>query len=170
MIWKTVGSVFIIVSCGFAGFTAAVSYKREVSDLRQLIRALDYMECELQYRLTPLPDLCRMAGNEATGHIKAVLCLLCDELECQISPDVKSCMRAVLQRSPELPKRVEEALQIMGTSLGRFDIDGQLKGLEAVRSYCRRELGALLENQSSRVRNYQTLGLCAGAALAVLLV
>ena len=47
---------------------------------------------------------------------------------------------------------------------------GQLKGIAATRSACRREVDALLENRDLRLRSYKTLGLCAGAALAVLLI
>ena len=58
----------------------------------------------------------------------------------------------------------------MGTSLGTFDAEGQIKSLEAVRT----EALALKEQQShnlnERLRSYQTLALCAGAALAILLV
>ena len=59
---------------------------------------------------------------------------------------------------------------MLGTSLGRFDLTGQLNGLEQVRSHCRRELEALAGNRDQRVRGYQTLGICAGAALAILFV
>ena len=47
---------------------------------------------------------------------------------------------------------------------------GQILGLEAVRSHCRSELDALSANQDERLRSYQTLGLCTGAALAILFV
>ena len=59
---------------------------------------------------------------------------------------------------------------LLGRSLDRFDLAGQLKGIAATRSACRREVGALLENRDLRLRSYKTLGLCAGAALAVLLI
>ena len=79
-------------------------------------------------------------------------------------------MRAALAICPEIPKRVRQAFEIMGSSLGRFDMEGQIKGLEAVRGFCRRELEGLSQNRDSRLRSYQTLGLCAGAALAILFV
>ena len=138
--------------------------------MRQLVGALDFMECELQYHLTPLPDLCRQAGRENRGAVHQVLIALARELECQIAPDVHSCMHAALVSCPEVPKRVRQAFEIMGTSLGRFDMEGQVKGLETVRTFCRRELEELAQNRDNRLRSYQTLGLCAGAALAILFV
>jgi len=49
-------------------------------------------------------------------------------------------------------------------------MEGQLKGLESVRQECRRQVETLSYNRDARLRSYQTLGLCAGAALAILFV
>lgn len=167
---KWVGAMLIIAGCGAVGFSMAAAYRKEETALRQLVAALDYMGCELQYRLTPLPDLCRQAGGQCSGVVGTLLTRLAEELESQISPDVQSCVAASLLISPELPKRTKDAVLLMGASLGRFDADGQIKGLETVRSHCRRELDELSQNRDSRLRGYQTLGLCAGAALAILFV
>ena len=45
-----------------------------------------------------------------------------------------------------LPRRIQEAVCIMGASLGRFDLEGQLAGLKAVRQYCRKELDNMADN------------------------
>lgn len=165
-----IGAILIIGGCGMVGFSMASAYRKEETALRQMIHALDFMQCELQYRLTPLPELCRQAGVERESCVGQALKNLSRELECQISPDVESCMNAALLTSGELPKRVNEAFRLLGVSLGRFDVEGQIRGLETVRSYCRRELDGLSTNRDSRLRSYQTLGICAGAALAILFV
>ena len=167
---KWIGALLVIAGCGGVGFTMAAAYKREERTLRSLISALDYMACELQFRLTPLPVLCLRAGSECRGVVGKVLNNLARELENQICPDADSCMYAALSRTENVPQETENALRLLGTSLGRFDLDGQLKGLEQVRSHCRSQLQTLSENRSQRVRGYQTLGLCAGAALAILFV
>lgn len=165
---KWLGAFLVIGGCGSFGFFLAASHRRTEQCLRRLIAALDYMECELQYHLTPLPSLCRQAAAESAGMIRELFCALAQELEDQVSPDVKSCMYAAIRKLPELPPQVSEALQELGTSLGRFDLQGQLRGLEAVRATCRCSLEDLSRNREVRLRSYQTLGLCAGAALAIL--
>lgn len=170
MEYKWIGAVLIIFGCGGFGFSLAANHKREENALRQLIGALDYMQCELQYRMTPLPDLCRSAGQEARGIVAKVLLRLSQELESQISPDVASCMVAAMRDVEFIPPHTRENLNLLGNSLGRFDMNGQLNGLESVRANCRRHLSDLSENRDSRLRSYHTLGLCAGAALAILLI
>lgn len=167
---KLLGAFLIILGCGYFGFSITAACKREETALRQLIGALDFMQCELQYRMTPLPDLCGQAGIENRNLIGKFLLVLSEELESQISPDVSSCVHAALTCVPELPKHVVKAFEIMGVSLGRFDAEGQIRGLEAVRTYCRSELDAMAVNRDARLRSYQTLGLCMGAALAILFV
>lgn len=170
MIFKVLGAVLVLAGCGGCGLLIAAHHKREVKSLRQLISLLDYMECELQYRYTPLPDLCRQVAYEATGSARQVFLSFALEMEDQLSPDVEKCMDAALAQCSDLPRHTRSILQLMGRSLGRFDMEGQLLGLENIRSECRRSLETLTKDQASRLRCYQTLGLCAGAAIAILLI
>ena len=52
--------------------------------------------------------------------------------------------------------------------LGRYDLEGQLQGLETVRQQCRTDLRELESERKEQMRNYQTLAVCAGASLAIL--
>ena len=78
MNYRWIGAVLVIAGCGGFGFSIAAGYKREESTLRQLIQALNTMEWELSYRLTPLPELCRQAGNEARGALREVFFKIAD--------------------------------------------------------------------------------------------
>lgn len=167
---KWLGAIFIIGSCGGFGFSLSSDYRKSVRSLRQLLRALSYMECELQYHLTPLPALCRQAAEESGGIVQEIFRRLGRELEHQTSPDVEICMKTVLQDTPAVPKTVKRYFRGLGKNLGRFDLPGQLKGLEEAQSSCKRELDALKANQRETLKSYQVLGLCAGAALAILFI
>lgn len=170
MITKWIGSILIILASGGFGIMIATNYKREISVLKHLISALDYMECELQFRMYALPELCRLTANESCGVIRQFFSELANELDDQISPDVSSCLRSTLMKVQNIPQQTLGCLRYMGDCLGRFDLNGQLKGLEAVRQECRTRLGKLSANSDVRARSYQTIGLCAGAAIVILLV
>ena len=158
----------IIAGCGGLGFLLAWNYNRELVSLRQLIRALQYMESELEYKLTPLAELCTNTAAELVGNVKAVYQAFAQELENQIAPDAAFCMNAALQNIPDIPRKTAEYLESLGQCLGKFDLEGQLRGLEAVRNDCAATVAQMESMRPQRVRNYQTLGLCAGAALAIL--
>lgn len=167
---KMIGAVMILAACGGMGFSFAAAHRQKEQLLRQLIAAVKLMACELQYRQTALPQLMALCAREASGAVSRVFSALAWELERQIAPDAACCMAAVLENSPKLPRIVQEKLQLLGSSLGRFDLSGQLSGLETVAQLCQRDLDGLTLNRDARLRGYATLGLCAGAALVILFI
>lgn len=170
MIIKCIGALLIIFACGSVGFYLSASHRKEEEALRQLIRALDFMECELQYRATALPELCRSAAAENHGVICTLMLNLAKELDSQIAPDASACMSAAISKTPKIPELTKKILLRLGGLLGRFDMSGQLRGLETTRQTCRKELESLTKDRTTRLRNYQTLALCAGVALAILFI
>lgn len=167
---RWIGAITILLCGGYFGFSMVSAHKREENALRQIISAIDYMECELQYRLTPLPQLLGQASRQTKGTVSAVFGELAMELENQISPEVSCCMETILRKQTDFPPITTLVLSNLGRSLGRFDLQGQLQELDCVRESCNRYLRELGNNRDTRLRSYQTLGLCAGAAIAILLL
>lgn len=167
---KWIGAIFIIAGCGGCGFSVAAAGKREIRMLREFLRAVQFMECELQYKLTTLPELCRKAGNTTSGNVREVFVNLARELDWQTEPDAGSCMNEALKKSSGLPMRLHRMFFQLGATLGRFDLSGQLKDLKQISLSCEDALRECCQDQEIRFRSYRTLGLCAGAALAILLL
>lgn len=167
---KWMGAAFIIFGCGGFGFSLAAGKRKEERILKQLIRILNYLECELQYHLTPLPQLCRQAGKEAGGTVRAVFLQMAEELDAKTFPDAASCMESALFFNVDIPYYIREIFYQLGRMLGYFDLPGQIKSLHAIQETCEWELCRLRKNRDERLRSYQTLGLCAGAALVILFI
>ena len=168
--YKWIGAILIMASCSGCGFAIAAGKRREEQLLYQLIGILQFLEADLQYRLTPLPELCRLAAGETRGILRTVFLNLYRELKWQKLPDAGSCMYAAIQRSGEIPPKVSRLLVQLGHTLGRFDLPGQLQGIQSVRKRSEETLDAIRKNRVERLRSYQTLGICAGAALAIFLI
>ena len=167
---KWIGALLIIGSCSGCGFAIAAGKRREERPLCHLMGVLQLMEADLQYRLTPLPELCRMAAGDTKGILRVVFLNLYRELKWQKLPDAGSCMHAAIQRSGEMPPRVRRLLVQLGHTLGRFDLPGQIQGIRAVGKRCEESLEIIRKNRDERLRSYQTLGICAGMALAIILI
>ncbi len=168
MIIKIIGAVMIVVGCSSVGFLIASAHRREVKTAQQLILALEYFSCELRCRLTPLPELCRKTANVSTGIIRSVFQQFAEEMDQQICPNTEICMGSVLDRNPGIPPVTKQGFMLLGRSVGKFDIEGQLKDIDTVCAEIKRNLQAYTTNQEVKLRSYQTLGLCAGAAIAIL--
>lgn len=170
MSYKWIGAALIIGSCGGFGISMTLHQKREEAMLESLCRVLDEMLWELPFQLTPLPELIRHNASKYKGVLGEILMGLAAQLDRQVLPDVLSCMEAELQDKAQSFPRLRRMLLLLGHSLGRFDLSGQLKGLASVRERCGQELQALQSDRDSRLRSYRVLGLCTGAALVILLI
>lgn len=167
---KWIGAVLIILAGGGFGFLIAHNYKLEEWGLQQIIQAADFMTCELQCRLTPLPELCEQTALQVSGSLRAFFQNLAAEFAKQTAPDAQCCVETALAITPNIPKRAENNLRLLGKTLGRFDLNGQLNGLSAIKQTCQRDLLGLQDQKDLRIRSYQTLGFCTGAALVILFV
>lgn len=167
---RWVGAMLIIAACGGFGIFTGFVYRREEAMLRQMLDALTYMECQLQFHLTPLPELCGEVAQQISGPVGTLFFNLAKELALQITPEAAGCMHRALDESDGLCLSIREAALQLGRSMGRFDLSGQLKGLASVQHDCERKLELLSRNRDMRLRSYQTLGFCAGTALAILFI
>lgn len=164
---RILGAFCIFVGCGSFGFSMAAASRREEAELRRLITALEYMSCELSYRMLPLSELCRSAARDSGGTVRFFLTEVARALEMQSEPDVRSCIYGILEKLPQT-KALNRQLQGLGTTLGCFDLPGQLRGLESAIQSAGEALRTVRDGAAERRRSYQTLGLCAGAAMAIL--
>lgn len=170
MSYKWIGALCIVGSCGGFGISLAVQQRNEEKLLCQLRAVLDEMLWELPYRLTPLPELLRHSAKGRKGILPEVLLELAEQLDRQVLPDALSCMHAAIGRAVLSFPRLHQLLLLLGHSLGRFDLSGQLQELTALREQCDGEIRELRLGRSDRLKSYRVLGLCAGAALVILLL
>ena len=168
MYYKWIGGVLILLASGGFGIVAAYSHRREETMVNQLLFILQFMESELNYHLTPLPELCRISAGQASGTIRSVLLSLAEQLETRQTADVSSCVRQVLTNHPALSRQIYHLLSRFGDTLGRFDLSGQIQALNALETECSCILQDLRKNRETRMRSCRTLGFCAGAALVIL--
>lgn len=165
---KWIGSIAVIAACSSFGYILSGTLSRETAVLRHLLRALEYIGCELKYRKSVLPELCVSCGGQVKGLVGNVLMRLGQELDRQILPDVETCMSSVLLPL-DIPPRSKRYLMLLGESLGHFDMDGQLRSLDQLQEQIAAALEELERDKAQRLRLYRTLGICAGVALVIIL-
>ena len=124
----------------------------------------------LYERCEDFDELCRMAAAKTRGDLRHVFSNLYQELQSRKLPDAGSCMYAAIRQTGEIPPGIRRLLIQLGNSLGQFDLPGQLTGIRSVRKRCLDSLENIRKNRDAQLRCYQTLGVCAGAALAVVLI
>lgn len=170
MILKLFGALCVILGCWGVGLAMAANARKEIISLRQLIAVLDYMECELSYRMTSLSQLFRLSSGIANGSIQRLTLCIAEELEQQRSSSVNTCVVSAIKHCPDLTPLIAQRVIELGKTLGSFDLAGQIKCIRGINSENARILDNLTGEYANRFRSYKTLGICAGVALAILLV
>lgn len=168
MVQKWIGAGCVFLACGAIGFGAATSLRKEEQLLLQTKRMLEKMESELSYRVSSLPQLCLCASG-CGRQLEQLYAKLSACLVEQVFADAASCMEAVLCEE-NLPQSVTQLHRMLGQTLGDYDLSGQLGELAAVKAACEDSIDSLRRNSVQKARAYKTLGLCAGAALAIMLL
>ena len=154
---------------GCCGFAAAGRLRRQERELKSLSAALERMNWELSCLQSSASELMRAGAKAAHGAVAELLLNAAQMMEAQLLPDATACICAAAKRHMVL-EQTAELFEILGASFGKYDLDGQRAALQSVSCACSRALASHCDGMDSRMRSYRILGLCAGGALAILLI
>ena len=167
---KWIGAILVILGCGGIGLGLVRQYCHEARTLRELKKALSIIYSELECRLTPLPNAFLVAAQSVKNPIRGVLLWAEQEMNAQENANALTCMERAVKNASDLPPSAAEILLQLSGTLGIFDLNGQLNELRSAEMVCHRLLEEKLSHENERTKMYQTLGLCAGILLAILLL
>ena len=168
---KLLGAALIIASAASVGIRMAHSVKMEEANLRQILKVMELMRCEIQSRLTPTKELCEMASGICRGALREVFQATAQRIELQSDGDVGEIMEAVLIRHGQsLPISCICRLRELGGVLGAYEAEAQTKALEALSGRVSASVEEIRQGRAERCRSYEVMGVCAGCALAIILL
>lgn len=170
MIYKVYGAVLLLLGFGGIGFLMNHKRRKELSMLQQMNCFLDNLICDLRYCQAPLCQLINRGERHLSGELQQLIKRFTAELDAQIAPDAFCCMAAVMSSCVNLPASVGNILTALGQSFGRYDVEGQVRCLEAVQHRCRHDALYLEDRLGSYTRCCQAYTLGAGAILALILL
>lgn len=153
-----------------AGLMAGMAKAGEGRKLLRLLgeadSALAIMEAEIEQRCRPLPDIfgeLAVCGPEGLRGFFALLKL--EDGECPLEEVWDAAVHRLFHDGESL-----RLLCSLGGILGRFDARQQAGELRRVRLGLSARAEGLRREMEQRGKNYPALGLCAGAAMAILLI
>lgn len=168
---RIIGAVLLIGGAASLGFSAAASLGRRVRTLRALLGALELMERELSFRLTPMPDLLDELSRRTAQPLRAFFSRCRAGLDRLGQTDFGQLWRESLEQTPlGLGDEELSLLAGLGGILGRYDGEGQRAALERCRGQLSETLRRAEADRIQQGRMYGVLGLSAGAFLAIMLV
>ncbi len=169
---KLVGILIIVLSAGSVGFRIAASLKKRCKLLRQLSTALQVLKNEISFCGTPLPQAFALMAVSVQDTPERVFSSVARQMEQRRWLTPQHAMEQALTEQPELGHDADTAdlLIKLAAGLGKYDRDSQLQTIEKVGAELESLLQAAEQERSIRSRTYETLGICAGLAVGILLI
>ena len=168
---KILGAALIVMAASGAGLSMAHSVRHEERCLEQLTRVLEMMLCEIPGRLSSVQELFVRAQECVSGVLKAFFQFCAQQTLAQSEPEISCIMDLALDRYEErLPTPCIVLLRQMGQVLGAYDAQEQVEVLSALSERAASALTNLRAGKADRCRSYEVLGVCAGCALAIILL
>lgn len=170
---RGIGALCVVAAASVMGFGFAGGVRRQERQLAAMLDALTFLKSEILYRKTPLAEtftLVTAAAQEQGTRAFFRCCAHAMRSDRTLRP--MQVFQTALDRTAELSLAMpaRQTLLTLGASLGEFDLDGQSRALELALARLSSQLRRLEEGSSARRRSYATIGVCAGLAVAVILL
>lgn len=163
------GFILVVSGASAAGIFMSHSVQRKAEICTELISALEFMRGEIEFRLTPLGEICNHLGLVCKKPLGQVFSFVADALKSAPGRPSGVQMRRALQRQP-LPEEAKVVLTELFDSCGKQDVLSQLRAIDLAERRMQLTLDVLQKEKNERCRTYRMIGICAGLAVAVILI
>ena len=169
---RILGAVLVIAASAFVGFGFAAAVRRQCRQQEALLSALELMKNEMQYRMTPLEDVFAMLRNVRESAVAELFEHWSENLYGTQLMSVEAALQRAVEQTHELnlPPESLQTLRSLSQSLGKLDADGQCSAIQLSQTQLQNQLAIARAGSEKRAQSYRTVGVCAGLALAVILL
>jgi len=164
---KWIGTVCIVISAWSVGYEINRKMKYRCLQLQQMLRALQLLRNEIAFCGTSLPNIFALMAATCDGALEALFSFVAKEM------DHSPWKTPIEAAKPLLENSTQDTLPILEDlfrGLGNYDMDAQLATIERVQTAVRNSLDAAEQDRRKRSKTYETIGICAGLSVAILLL
>lgn len=169
---KFIGAVLILAAAAMFGFVQALHYARRPKQIRQMIGALQRMETEIVYALTPLPEAMLTLSKQMPDPLSSLFQISAERLRDTFGTTTREIwqqtVREVWKRSSMKQPEQEIVLQL-GNVLGITDRSDQIKHLRLAVSQLQTEEQESRDEQKRYETMWKSLGVLIGALIVILM-
>lgn len=169
---KIAGIIFIVLSTGSVGFGISAALKKRCRMIRQIISALSILKEEIFCRNTPLPQGFALMAASVQGVPERIFSHMAKEMNRNRWLSPREAMQRALEKETDISCQdpVAEAFLELSAELGKYDRENQVRVLDQTIIHMESLLQAAEQESSGRSKTYETLGICAGISMAILLI
>jgi stage III sporulation protein AB len=170
---KLIGSLLVILACGYTGFSIAHRYQQRPKDLRYLQSALQMLETEISYGATPLPDALETISMRCE---KSVALLFKKTREKLLNGGGITAREAwddavgQYYRHSNISTSDLTVLKNLGANLGISDREDQVKHLHLAMEQLKIEAAKADDEATKNVKLYNYLGFLSGLTIVIIFI
>ncbi len=169
---KIIGAILIIVATTWVGFEFARRLTERPRQLRQLKVALQSLESEIMYGLTPLAEASDHIAKQLPKPISYFFTYFSERLK-QGESSVHKAWEDSLKETWHLTALCNGELEVMsqfGATLGQHDREHQQKQIRLTLNHLEREEGDAIESQNRYEKMLKSLGFLTGLLIVILMM
>lgn len=165
---KLIGIVFIVCSMAYMGIHLSNGFRVRRKLLQQFMKCLPIIRNEIAFCGTPIPKIFRLLADHMDGELQDIFrqVSVCMDAAKTMTP-AEAMEQTVMTRKYTclVPRMLE-----LADKLGNYDVEAQIVGIDQVKSQTEVQMAELDQEQAQKGKVYESLGICAGLALAILLI
>jgi stage III sporulation protein AB len=169
---KFVGGVLIIGAAALLGFLQAAHYERRPKQIRLLISALQRMETEIIYALTPLPEAFASLSKQIAEPVSSLFRLTSERLLTTVGTSTREIWQITVKdvwKRTSMKQAEQEVVLQLGSVLGLTDRGDQVKHLRLAVSQLQTEETESRDEQRRYGKMWKSLGVLIGALIVILM-
>lgn len=169
---KFVGAVLVIGAAASYGFLQANHFAKRPKQIRQIIGALQRMETEIIYALTPLPEALVLLGKQIEEPLSSLFRTTGERLNMTAGTSTREIWQQTVKETwkrTSMKRPEQEVVLQLGHVLGLTDRGDQVKHLKLAVSQLQAEETESREEQRRYEKMWKSLGVLIGALIVILM-
>lgn len=168
---RLIGALLLAGGASLMGFLAAGQLESRVKSLRAMLGALELLERELSFRLTPMPALMSTLAERTPPPVNQFFSQCLEGMAKLGEKTLADLWNESLDTVPmDFGAGEKQTLRELGNVLGRYDGEGQCESLALARAQLEQCLVTATDERERMGRVYRMLGLTGGTLMVILLL
>ncbi|MBH0329378.1 MULTISPECIES: stage III sporulation protein SpoIIIAB [Brevibacillus] len=169
---KLMGAVLILFSASMVGWQIGKYYANRPVQLRALLVALQMLETEIVFGMTPLQRAFVKVGHRVSEEVGKVFLLAAEFLQTEKVHSAEEALQQAMNRlwtQTALRRQEREVLESLGQVLGSSDREDQQKHLRLAVTHLRGLEEEARAEQEKYEKMYKSLGFLGGLLVVILM-
>lgn len=169
--FRFLGAIFIIGGAAAGGIIISANVKQSIKLHYDWLQILQLFHSEIEFKLTSMSDLCIQVMECSSPVFKNIFNSMYVSLVDAPGKSIGVQMHhAIDAYGGSLPKELKKIMTELFDVLGHQDVYAQLRAIDYAKYRTNIVLNSLEKDKTEKSHSYRVIGVCAGVAIAIVLL